>query len=158
MNEANSSSFSISSFSLILFLFSSPFPLGPNFWGLLNPEWGLCTKGRRQSPINIVPEQLLFDSNLRSINIDRHRVSTSRLVNIHTETDSYENLSIRTYQRPINEPDLLEQIESDFIAKSVLSLCALFVNFGMIDPGLLINYNPLNWVTLAAPVVSGSKQ
>ncbi|CAL1277081.1 unnamed protein product, partial [Larinioides sclopetarius] len=48
---------------------------GPDFWGLLNPEWSLCTKGRRQSPVDLDPEQILFDPYLRPLNISSHRVS-----------------------------------------------------------------------------------
>ena len=53
-----------------LFLF-----LGPGFWGLINPQWNLCTKGRRQSPINVEPDKLLFDPFLRHIHLDKHKVS-----------------------------------------------------------------------------------
>lgn len=48
---------------------------GPAFWGLINPEWSLCNKGRRQSPVNLEPQRLLFDPNLRSVHIDKHRIS-----------------------------------------------------------------------------------
>jgi len=48
--------------------------IGPDFWGLVNPEWYVCTKGKRQSPINIDPQKLLFDANLRALRIDKHRV------------------------------------------------------------------------------------
>ncbi|GFT42770.1 alpha-carbonic anhydrase domain-containing protein [Nephila pilipes] len=51
--------------------------LGPDFWGLLNPEWSLCTKGRRQSPVDLDPEQILFDPYLRPLNISSHRVRCS---------------------------------------------------------------------------------
>ncbi|XP_070502301.1 carbonic anhydrase-related protein 10 [Chironomus tepperi] len=48
---------------------------GPAFWGLINPEWSLCNKGRRQSPVNLEPQRLLFDPNLRPLHIDKHRIS-----------------------------------------------------------------------------------
>lgn len=48
---------------------------GPGFWGLINPQWNLCTKGRRQSPINVEPDKLLFDPFLRHIHLDKHKVS-----------------------------------------------------------------------------------
>ncbi|XP_069999480.1 carbonic anhydrase-related protein 11-like [Penaeus vannamei] len=48
---------------------------GPQFWGLINPEWSLCTHGRRQSPINLDPSLLLYDPNLRPLHIDKHRAS-----------------------------------------------------------------------------------
>jgi len=50
---------------------------GPEFWGLVNPEWSLCSKGKRQSPINIDPKQLLYDPHLKHIRLDKHRVSTT---------------------------------------------------------------------------------
>jgi len=61
---------------------------GPEFWGLVNTEWYICTKGRRQSPINIDPLKLLFDPSLRSLRIDKHRVRLSLLdiVNISCHT------------------------------------------------------------------------
>ncbi|XP_028968659.1 carbonic anhydrase-related protein 10 [Galendromus occidentalis] len=48
---------------------------GPDFWGRLNPGlWGLCSMGRRQSPINIEPQHLLFDPNLQPLRIETGRV------------------------------------------------------------------------------------
>ncbi|KAH0547410.1 hypothetical protein KQX54_019181 [Cotesia glomerata] len=49
--------------------------LGPAFWGLINPQWSLCSKGRRQSPINIEPDKLLFDPHLRPVQVDKHKVA-----------------------------------------------------------------------------------
>ena len=49
---------------------------GPDFWGLVNPEWNLCSKGRRQSPINIDPQHLLFDPQLNLVRVDKHKVCT----------------------------------------------------------------------------------
>jgi len=48
---------------------------GPAFWGLINPEWSMCNRGRRQSPINVDPTQLLFDPNLRPLQIDKNKVT-----------------------------------------------------------------------------------
>ncbi|XP_014257155.1 carbonic anhydrase-related protein 10-like isoform X2 [Cimex lectularius] len=48
---------------------------GPDFWGLINPDWSMCTKGRRQSPVNLEPNKLLFDPNLRALHMDKHRVN-----------------------------------------------------------------------------------
>ncbi|XP_049836243.1 carbonic anhydrase-related protein 10-like [Schistocerca gregaria] len=48
---------------------------GPAFWGLINPQWTLCSKGRRQSPIDVDPEKLLFDPLLRPLHIDKRQVS-----------------------------------------------------------------------------------
>ena len=30
---------------------------GPSYWGVINPAWTLCNKGRFQSPININPRE-----------------------------------------------------------------------------------------------------
>lgn len=54
----------------IVFLFP-----GPAFWGLINPEWSLCNKGMRQSPVNLDPDKLLYDPNLTELLVSRHRVS-----------------------------------------------------------------------------------
>ena len=43
---------------------------GPQHWGIINPEWRMCTTGRFQSPIDIRPQNLLFDPNLRRMNIN----------------------------------------------------------------------------------------
>lgn len=51
------------------------FLAGPNFWGRLNPKWSLCTKGRRQSPIDIDPETLLFDQFLSPLQLIGDHVS-----------------------------------------------------------------------------------
>ncbi|XP_035709019.1 carbonic anhydrase-related protein 10 [Folsomia candida] len=48
---------------------------GPAFWGLINPDWALCSKGHRQSPVDLQPKELLFDPNLRTIHIDKERVN-----------------------------------------------------------------------------------
>ncbi|XP_046395277.1 carbonic anhydrase-related protein 10-like [Ischnura elegans] len=50
---------------------------GPAFWGLINPEWSLCNKGRRQSPVNLEPGKLLYDPNLRLLHIDKNRIGGS---------------------------------------------------------------------------------
>ncbi|KAI4472459.1 hypothetical protein M0802_016803 [Mischocyttarus mexicanus] len=47
---------------------------GPAFWGLINPDWWLCNKGRRQSPVNLEPNRLLFDPNLQPLHLDKHKV------------------------------------------------------------------------------------
>lgn len=49
------------------------------FWGLINPQWNMCNKGRRQSPINIEPEKLLFDPYLRPLHIDKHKVVSDEM-------------------------------------------------------------------------------
>ncbi|KAK4887258.1 hypothetical protein RN001_003529, partial [Aquatica leii] len=45
----------------------------PGYWGLMNPQWNMCSKGRRQSPINVEPDKLLFDPFLRQIHLDKHK-------------------------------------------------------------------------------------
>ncbi|XP_022240867.1 putative carbonic anhydrase-like protein 1 isoform X2 [Limulus polyphemus] len=48
---------------------------GPNYWGLLNPEWSLCNMGHRQSPVDIDPSKLLFDPHLRPLHVEKERIN-----------------------------------------------------------------------------------
>jgi len=48
---------------------------GPAYWGLINPAWTMCNKGRRQSPINLDPAFLHYDSRLERVQIDKQSVS-----------------------------------------------------------------------------------
>ncbi|XP_064609178.1 putative carbonic anhydrase-like protein 1 [Liolophura sinensis] len=48
---------------------------GPNYWGLLNPNWKLCSDGKRQSPINIDLQMLLFDPTLSLVHIGGGKVN-----------------------------------------------------------------------------------
>ncbi|ROT60602.1 CA-related protein [Penaeus vannamei] len=50
---------------------------GPEFWGLINPNWNMCERGRRQSPVNIEPRKLVYDPHLRHVHVDKQRVSGS---------------------------------------------------------------------------------
>ncbi|UXI22454.1 glutamate receptor ionotropic kainate 3-like [Sarcoptes scabiei] len=43
---------------------------GPDFWGRLNPRWSHCSKGQRQSPIDIDTSVILYDPHLSEIKID----------------------------------------------------------------------------------------
>ncbi|XP_021954193.2 carbonic anhydrase-related protein 10 [Folsomia candida] len=87
-NKSCSSIFSLVSSLVVFLLFLSPGVLaswddwwtydgisGPAFWGLINPQWSLCSKGRRQSPVNVEPSKLLYDPSLRPIHIDKTPVS-----------------------------------------------------------------------------------
>ncbi|KAF6032308.1 hypothetical protein EB796_009383 [Bugula neritina] len=48
---------------------------GPPAWGNFNQKWKLCTHGGRQSPIDILPTDLLYDSNLKHIFLSKHKVA-----------------------------------------------------------------------------------
>uniref|UniRef100_A0A182QJE7 Alpha-carbonic anhydrase domain-containing protein n=1 Tax=Anopheles farauti TaxID=69004 RepID=A0A182QJE7_9DIPT len=72
---------------------------GPAFWGLINPQWNMCNKGRRQSPINVEPEKLLFDPYLRSLHIDKHKISgtlhnTGQSLVFRVEKDTKQHVNI----------------------------------------------------------------
>lgn len=41
----------------------------------MNPQWNMCSRGKRQSPVNVDPEKLLFDPHLRQIHINKEKVS-----------------------------------------------------------------------------------
>uniref|UniRef100_A0A1I7YH83 Alpha-carbonic anhydrase domain-containing protein n=1 Tax=Steinernema glaseri TaxID=37863 RepID=A0A1I7YH83_9BILA len=47
---------------------------GPDFWGLLNKHWRMCTMGQMQSPVNIDPSKLFYDAGLSPIAIDNNVV------------------------------------------------------------------------------------
>ncbi|XP_033744247.1 putative carbonic anhydrase-like protein 1 [Pecten maximus] len=50
---------------------------GPGFWGTMNKlEWSICHRGKNQSPVNIVPEDLLFDPGLKHIQISGNKGSS----------------------------------------------------------------------------------
>lgn len=49
---------------------------GPDFWGRLNPKWSHCSRGRRQSPIDINPSLLLYDPSLSPIIVRGDHVSS----------------------------------------------------------------------------------
>ena len=48
---------------------------GPSYWGLLNPEWRMCSEGKQQSPIDIQPKYMLFDPNLKHVVVNKIKVS-----------------------------------------------------------------------------------
>lgn len=60
-------------FSLSLYFTLAP-ASGPSFWGRLNPKWNLCSKGKKQSPIDVNPAHLLFDPSLASLDITGNEV------------------------------------------------------------------------------------
>lgn len=47
---------------------------GPSYWGLLNPEWRMCSEGKQQSPIDIQPKYMLFDPNLKHVAMNKTKV------------------------------------------------------------------------------------
>ncbi|TMS35901.1 hypothetical protein L596_003193 [Steinernema carpocapsae] len=47
---------------------------GPDFWGLLNKHWRMCTMGQMQSPVNVDPSKLFYDSGLTPLLIDNNVV------------------------------------------------------------------------------------
>lgn len=53
---------------------------GPGYWGVINPAWTLCNRGRHQSPINIDPGQLVRDLSLDEapkFTVDKRPISGS---------------------------------------------------------------------------------
>ncbi|XP_065556691.1 carbonic anhydrase-related protein 10-like isoform X2 [Artemia franciscana] len=49
---------------------------GASFWNV-NPMWKICSEGKQQSPIDIIPKNLLFDPALKSLYIGKQTVSGS---------------------------------------------------------------------------------
>ncbi|TKR65143.1 hypothetical protein L596_025593 [Steinernema carpocapsae] len=54
---------------------------GPDFWGLVDKHWTLCSKGKLQSPISIESSRLAFDPNLKPLQFDNVTV-ISKLRNL----------------------------------------------------------------------------
>ncbi len=54
---------------------------GPNYWGVINPAWWLCSHGKLQSPIDIDPSTLVYDKSLLPIAIDKKPVPGGILEN-----------------------------------------------------------------------------
>lgn len=61
----------------------------------MNPQWNMCSKGRRQSPINVEPDKLLFDPYLRLIHIDKHKVSTYLLHKVEKQEKTENNCKFK---------------------------------------------------------------
>ncbi|KAH9416414.1 Carbonic anhydrase- protein 10 [Dermatophagoides pteronyssinus] len=110
---------------------------GPEFWGILNPDWFLCSKGHRQSPIDIKPGLLLYDPNLKSIFINKNKV------NGYLENDGHSVVFHSHYQQQ-NQSDTFNQQNSNSnqmlpvtINGGPLSYSYLFhslhIHFGLVD-------------------------
>ena len=52
---------------------------GPSYWGVINPAWTMCSKGMEQSPINVLPDELVFDAKLNEapFHVDKQPMSGS---------------------------------------------------------------------------------
>lgn len=74
----------------------------------------MCTKGRRQSPIDIEPDKLLFDPYLRPLHIDKHKV------NAINYTDGKKLERFRLFHMTDDRTDGIEskfQVSTDFCEK-----------------------------------------
>ena len=52
---------------------------GPSYWGVINPAWNMCSKGKQQSPVNVDPDQLVYDEKLnkQQFRVDKQQISGS---------------------------------------------------------------------------------
>ena len=52
---------------------------GPSYWGVINPAWIMCSKGKQQSPVNVDPDQLVYDQKLnkQQFRVDKQQMSGS---------------------------------------------------------------------------------
>lgn len=69
--------------NLVIFILDILEIVGPDFWGRLNPKWSHCSRGRRQSPIDINPNLLLYDPGLYPIQIHGDHVRFSYKLILH---------------------------------------------------------------------------
>ncbi|XP_046450689.1 carbonic anhydrase-related protein 10-like isoform X1 [Daphnia pulex] len=88
---------------------------GPSFWGLINPQWMLCNKGRRQSPIDIEPAKMLYDPNLRPLSVDKHKVSgvlhnTGQSLVFRPETGPKHSLAVNVSAGPLAYRYQIEEV------------------------------------------------
>ena len=55
---------------------------GPQFWGVINPEWRLCNEGRRQSPVDLDPSRILYDPGLPDLDVrEEPPIGGSKVIN-----------------------------------------------------------------------------
>ncbi|XP_046362857.1 putative carbonic anhydrase-like protein 1 [Haliotis rufescens] len=72
---------------------------GPDYWGILNPDWTMCKSGHQQSPINIEPSRLLYDPNLKHLKIDFTSVkgllvNTGHDISLHITSEGYNSINM----------------------------------------------------------------
>ena len=48
---------------------------GPTYWGVINPAWSLCSRGRHQSPVDVDPRRLVYDRTLAPLLVDKRAVA-----------------------------------------------------------------------------------
>ncbi|XP_052283128.1 carbonic anhydrase-related protein 10-like [Dreissena polymorpha] len=87
-------------------------------WGKINHEWYMCSKGKNQSPIDIDPNDLLFDPTLKHIAIEGKTI-TGVVVNTGVDltvevnnTDAFPPLNIT--MGPVSYTYTLAQIKLHF--------------------------------------------
>lgn len=68
---------------------------GPKYWGVLNPLWKLCSIGKRQSPIDIDPDKLLFDPFLKNLHIDKDKVRLNEYIDIRVSALNAPYISVK---------------------------------------------------------------
>lgn len=54
---------------------------GATYWGVINPAWHICTRGKFQSPVDIQTERLVRDPTLTPVRIDKRPVDGGVLYN-----------------------------------------------------------------------------
>merc|ERR1719225_2289661 len=72
---------------------------GPEFWGVINPEYTMCSKGRSQSPVNINPGSIIFDSTLTQLTFNKHEVSATMNNTGHTVLVRVSDSEVPVYLR-----------------------------------------------------------
>ena len=48
---------------------------GSAYWGVVNPGWSLCSRGRSQSPVDVDPRRLVFDRTLGPLSVGKRPVA-----------------------------------------------------------------------------------
>ncbi|XP_040577465.1 putative carbonic anhydrase-like protein 2 [Lepeophtheirus salmonis] len=79
---------------------------GPWYWGVINPSWAMCAKGRKQSPINIDPRALLYDPGLKYFNVDKRSLdgtleNTGQFLVFKVESDRMSKMPVNITGGPL---------------------------------------------------------
>ncbi|XP_021366077.1 carbonic anhydrase-related protein 10-like [Mizuhopecten yessoensis] len=84
---------------------------GPKFWGYHNPEWILCRKGKLQSPIDIDPHNLIYDQNLRQLEIGQDKIDGKLINTGHDLTLTVDDLDFTFTGGPLSYDYIVYEIK-----------------------------------------------
>ena len=79
---------------------------GHTYWGVVNRAWTMCSKGMEQSPVDINPEELVYDPKLNKVHfqVDKQPMSgslhnTGQLLAFRVDPDRAAKLPVNLEQQ-----------------------------------------------------------